>query len=234
MSQFIRIALAIGAASLAAACNTASPDRVSGPWGVGFVSDNGPRYSEPWNSGPLVIVEPEQFIDAGGVDPIFRDVTPDPYRVGVTFPSDPQPQPMPPPYQQDLPPPDGGDMEQGATIPVAPSEPAVPRSNPTPAPAAPQQAVAPTASGFAGTWTAIDATGKRCKILLSSSTAVDRYRASASGCSAGELGSINMWNYSNGAVTLYARDKTVARLSGRRDHLTGNLAGTKGAVDLTR
>lgn len=240
MVQYSRLACLTGAVLALAGCQTNQPQQVSGPWGTGFVSTSGPRYSDPWNNGPLILVEPDQFIDAGGFEPTVRNVTPAAYRANVSLPPDHLPPTqnygaVPVTTLETAPMPVG----QGAGVIVAaptgagPSAPA-PRTR---APGVTKGGVDPgaprNAGSFTGSWTAIDATGRQCKIQLSSSSVVDRYRASAGGC-AGELKNVNSWGYDGAAVTLFSRDRTVARLSGQPVQLTGAIAGSGTAIDLTR
>lgn len=244
MKNFSRLVVLVGTAAALSGCNTTGPTQVSGPWGVGYISETGPRYSSPWNAGPLVIVDQQEFIDAGAIDPVFRDVTPRPYRVGVDLPPEP---PLPvysgdkvvsaeapaaPPYTDDSPPqgqflPTGGSRQPQSLGGSTAAIPQPPRSTPVAPPS-------PTRTSFSGSWTAIDNTGARCKIQLTSNNAVDLYRATTNGCSSPELRSVNLWDYKSGIVTLYARDKVVARLNGRSDHLTGSTSDRKISIDMTR
>ncbi|KRE09756.1 hypothetical protein ASE63_04315 [Bosea sp. Root381] len=67
--------------------------------------------------------------------------------------------------------------------------------------------------GVIGSWTAREATGGSCRVQLSSSPALDLYRANASGCSNRDLQKVTAWDYRNGEVYLYQQGGTVvARL----------------------
>lgn len=64
--------------------------------------------------------------------------------------------------------------------------------------------------GVIGNWTAREATGSSCRVQLSSSPALDLYRANASGCSNRDLQKVTAWDYRNGEVYLYQQGGTVA------------------------
>lgn len=67
--------------------------------------------------------------------------------------------------------------------------------------------------GIIGNWTAKEATGGSCKVQLSSSPALDLYRANAAGCANRDLQKVNAWDYRDGEVYLYQQGGTVvARL----------------------
>jgi hypothetical protein len=64
--------------------------------------------------------------------------------------------------------------------------------------------------GVIGSWTAREATGGNCRVQLSSSPALDLYRANASGCSNRELARVTAWDYRDGEVYLYQPGGSVA------------------------
>ncbi len=64
--------------------------------------------------------------------------------------------------------------------------------------------------GVIGGWTAREATGGSCRVQLSSSPALDLYRASSSGCANRDLQKITAWDYRDGEVYLYQSGGTVA------------------------
>ena len=64
--------------------------------------------------------------------------------------------------------------------------------------------------GVIGGWTAREATGGSCRVQLSSSPALDLYRASAAGCANRDLQKITAWDYRDGEVFLYQPGGTVA------------------------
>lgn len=67
--------------------------------------------------------------------------------------------------------------------------------------------------GVIGSWTAKEATGSSCKVQLSSSPALDLYRANAAGCANRDLQKVTAWDYRDGEVYLYQQGGTVvARL----------------------
>ncbi len=144
-------------------------------------------------------------------------------------------QPLPPPpgasQAQPVSPPAAGGTAPDATQPDPLFQPPDPT---TPLPA-PRQIETPTLSGGArevavlggtersggrgqvtgrsdviGSWTAREATGGTCRVLLSSSPALDLYRANASGCSNRELSRVTAWDYRDGEVYLYQPGGSVA------------------------
>ncbi|PZN94686.1 MAG: hypothetical protein DCF30_19950 [Hyphomicrobiales bacterium] len=67
--------------------------------------------------------------------------------------------------------------------------------------------------GVIGNWTAKEATGSSCRVQLSSSPALDLYRANAAGCANRDLQKVTAWDYRDGEVYLYQQGGTVvARL----------------------
>ncbi|WP_134500413.1 AprI/Inh family metalloprotease inhibitor [Microvirga pakistanensis] len=135
-------------------------------------------------------------------------------------------QPLPPiggapaPLGSELTPPPGTDV---AGLPPAAA----------PAPIAPAAPASRTA--MIGNWTVREASGKSCRIQLSSSPALDLYRASASGCSNQDLSRVNAWDYRDGEVYLYQTGGAVAaRLRGSSSSLAGVLAKSGAPLSLAR
>ena len=90
-------------------------------------------------------------------------------------------------------------------------------------------------SGLVGTWNARDATGASCRLQLSSSPALDLYRASASGCSNKDLARVTAWDYREGEVYLYQPGGAVAaRLRSAGSGMEGALAKSGAPLALTR
>jgi hypothetical protein len=86
-----------------------------------------------------------------------------------------------------------------------------------------------------GAWTAKDATGGTCRVQLSSSPALDLYRASASACANKDLGRVTAWDYRDGEVYLYQQGGAVAaRLRGGSSGLEGVLAKSGAPLALSR
>lgn len=86
-----------------------------------------------------------------------------------------------------------------------------------------------------GNWSARDASGKSCRIQLSSTPALDLYRASASGCSNQDLSKVNAWDFRDGEVYLYQTGGSVAaRLRGSSSGLSGVLAKSGAPLSLSR
>jgi hypothetical protein len=132
---------------------------------------------------------------------------------------------------QPLPPLDGGPVESAPVQQTAPMDVA----------ALPQQPVAPVAvapsgrSAVVGAWKAQDASGASCRVQLSSSPALDLYRASASGCANGDLAKVTAWDYRDGEVYLYQPGGAVAaRLRTAGGSLNGVLAKSGAPLTLAR
>ena len=86
-----------------------------------------------------------------------------------------------------------------------------------------------------GNWNVQNAAGGSCRIQLSSSPALDLYRASASGCTNQDLSKVNAWDYRDGEVYLYQTGGAVAaRLSSSGGGLSGALAKSGAPLTLTR
>ncbi len=76
--------------------------------------------------------------------------------------------------------------------------------------AGPSRGTVSSRDGVIGGWTAREATGGSCKVQLSSTPALDLYRASASGCANRDLQKITAWDYRDGEVYLYQPGGSVA------------------------
>lgn len=113
-----------------------------------------------------------------------------------------------------------------AGLPPAPPPPTVAAPAPTPAPS--------SRTAMVGNWSA-QTSGGSCRIQLSSSPALDLYRASASGCSNQDLSKVNAWDYRDGEVYLYQTGGAVAaRLRGSSASLSGVLAKSGAPLTLAR
>jgi hypothetical protein len=133
-------------------------------------------------------------------------------------------EPLPPPSYP------GGAPAQVAGVPgeptqVTPLPPTIPGGSPQPAqgqavaslppsapPAPPSQPVVRSSSASVGTWTARDATGATCRVTLSSASALDLNKASASGCANRDLQRVNAWKQEGGEIYLYSAGAVVARV----------------------
>ncbi|MFC0284424.1 AprI/Inh family metalloprotease inhibitor [Camelimonas abortus] len=104
-----------------------------------------------------------------------------------------------------------------------------PQAAPT-TPAAPPPA---TRSSAVGRWTAKEAAGS-CSVTLSSTPALDLYRASTSGCSSKDLQSVNAWEFRDGEIYLYARGGVVARLRDAGGQFNGVLAKSGAPLTLSK
>ena len=124
-------------------------------------------------------------------------------------------------------PPLAGGEPGGEPPPVAPG----PVAGLTPPPV---QAAPSGRSAYVGGWTAREASGS-CRIQLSSTPALDLYKASAAGCANKDLGRVTGWDYRDGEVYLYQPGGAVAaRLRVAGGGLEGVIAKSGAPLTLTR
>jgi hypothetical protein len=149
-------------------------------------------------------------------------------------------EPLPPPggYGVANPgyPPPGGAGPIVADVPTMPSAPApVELLRPTVEPPRQQIAVAsPSRSAVVGGWTAREASGS-CRLQLSSTPALDLYKASASGCVNRDLARVTAWDFRDGEVFLYQPGGAVAaRLRPSGGAMDGVLAKSGAPLALSR
>jgi protease inhibitor Inh len=161
-------------------------------------------------AAPIIEAPPVEAVPSGPIE-----AAPLPPLAGAPAPSDP----MAPGGSTDI-----------AGLPPAPPPPAIGAPAPAPAPA-------PTPSSrtaMVGNWS-VQTSGGSCRVQLSSSPALDLYRASASGCSNQDLSKVNAWDYRDGEVYLYQTGGAVtARLRGSSSSLSGVLAKSGAPLTLTR
>jgi hypothetical protein len=112
-------------------------------------------------------------------------------------------------------------LPPGSQQPMTPIRPAVP---------------APSGrSALVGGWTAREASGATCRVQLSSSPALDLYRASSSGCGNKDLSKITAWDYRDGEVFLYQPGGSVAaRLRGGPGSQSGVLTKSGAPLSLSK
>jgi hypothetical protein len=124
----------------------------------------------------------------------------------------------------------GDIMAPGTTdIAALPPSAAAPTLAPTPTPSPGGR------SSLVGGWTARDAAGTSCRVNLSSSPALDLYRASSSGCANADLSRVTAWDYRDGEVYLYQPGGNVAaRLRTGGGGLSGVLAKSGAPLSLAR
>ena len=90
-------------------------------------------------------------------------------------------------------------------------------------------------SSVVGSWDARDATGANCKVTLSSTPALDLYRATATGCPNKDLARVSAWDFRDGEVYLYQPGGSVAaRLRQGGGGLEGALTKSGAALALNR
>jgi hypothetical protein len=218
----LRLAMVIGAGGLMAAC--AGTSRFDGLTS-GSARTQAPASAPAYQSPPPVTSLPS----AGSV---------------ATAPVESQP--LPPPVYP-------GSQPQPATVPSLPGQTAgtdVPRIDPSQATQPPQigssagtqvatlggrQGAAPVTNrdGVIGGWTAREANGSTCRVTLSSSPALDLYRASASACANKELQKVTGWDYRDGEVYLYQPGGAVAARMRVNDRASLSGAVTRSGAGLT-
>lgn len=99
-------------------------------------------------------------------------------------------------------------------------------------PSAPQ---ATNRFSLVGGWTAKDATGASCRVVLSSTPTLDLYRASTSGCTNKDLAAVSAWDYRNGEIYLYQSGGTMAaRLRGEASNVSGALTKSGAPISMSR
>lgn len=119
-----------------------------------------------------------------------------------------------------------------ADVPVMPGSPGPIETLGSAAPVAPAGA---SRSGTVGGYTARDATGSTCRVSLSSTPALDLYRASATGCANKDLAKVTSWDFKDGEVYLYQPGGSVAaRLRGAGGQLSGVVTKSGAPLTLTR
>ncbi|MEE1656770.1 AprI/Inh family metalloprotease inhibitor [Microvirga sp. CF3062] len=161
------------------------------------------------NAAPIVEAPPVEAVPSGPVE-----ATPLPPVAGAPLATDPM-----------APPAGGTDI---AGLPPAPPPPTVAVLTPTAAPAPSSR------TAMVGNWSA-QTSGGSCRIQLSSSPALDLYRASATGCSNQDLSRVNAWDYRDGEVYLYQTGGAVAaRLRGSSASLSGVLSKSGAPLSLAR
>jgi hypothetical protein len=155
---------------------------------------------------PITEVPPVEAVPSGPIE-----AAPLPPLAGAPAPSDP------------MAPAGGTDI---AGLPPAPPPPTIAAPAPAPAPS--------SRTAMVGNWS-VQTSGGNCRLQLSSSPALDLYRASASGCSNQDLSKVNAWDYRDGEVYLYQTGGAVtARLRGSSSSLSGVLAKSGAPLSLTR
>jgi hypothetical protein len=128
-------------------------------------------------------------------------------------------------------PPIGGQALPPVAATPGPSDPVIASLPPAaaPAPAAPA-----SRTSLVGAWTA-QITGSACRVQLSSSPALDLYRASSTGCANQDLSRINAWDFRDGEVYLYQTGGAVAaRLRGSSGSMSGALTKSGAPITLVR
>lgn len=93
----------------------------------------------------------------------------------------------------------------------------------------------PSRTNFVGSWRATESGGSSCRVTLSSSPALDLYRASTSGCSNEAISQVNSWDLRGNEVYLYQQGGAVAaRLQATPGSMSGVLAKSGAPVTMSR
>jgi hypothetical protein len=150
----------------------------------------------------------------------------------------------PPPMPEPVEPVPSGPVYSEPLPPLAGESPPPPPDYGTPAPGgvaalpSPPPAAAPprpSRSALVGGWTAREASGGTCRVQLSSTPALDLYKASTSGCTNRDLARISAWEFRDSEVYLYQPGGAVAaRLRGGSGSLEGVLAKSGAPLRMTR
>ncbi len=118
--------------------------------------------------------------------------------------------------------------QASAAAPTVIAEPVAP-------PAPPPPVITSGRASVVGSWDARDATGANCKVTLSSTPALDLYRATATGCANKDLARVSAWDFRDGEVYLYQQGGSVAaRLRQGGGGLEGALTKSGAALALNR
>lgn len=147
----------------------------------------------------------------------------------LAAPVDSTPQLAQPSVNTTVSPPDAS-LEPVRTAKVEP-----PRTPARPA-AEPENRSAPTRTSVVGNWSATEASGTSCKLVLSSSPKLDLYNAGTSGCQNKDLQKITAWELRDDEVYLYESGGAVAaRLkSSGNGRFNGALSKTGAPVTLSK
>lgn len=198
-----------------------------------------------------------RFTDFGGASPRTAAATrPTPLQPVPLPPV--QSAPLPPVQSQALPPPAGGLPPIGSTLPIETPDGGTPRSpravtqepiDPEPEPLSPrsvppqvaarQEPVVrsgpPSRTSVTGNWTAREAAGSSCRVVLTSVPTLDLYRASTSGCQSRELQRVNAWELRGEEVYLYEPGGGVAaRLKQAGRGFEGSSSRTGAPITLSK
>jgi Protease inhibitor Inh len=197
-----------------------------------------------------------RFSDFGGEPQRVAAARPAPLQPAPLPPV--QSAPLPPVQSQSLPPPSAGLPPIGSSVPIETPDGGTPRSgrpaaqqpiDPQPQPAEPaprQPQVAartepapasgpPSRTAVTGNWTAREAAGGSCRVVLTSVATLDLYRASTTGCQSRELQRVNAWELRGDEVYLYEPGGGVtARLKQSGRNFEGAAARTGAPITLSK
>lgn len=195
-----------------------------------------PSYSQPLPPAPAINSAPvtsEPLPPPGGYP-----AAPPPATAGGALPPPQDPYYTPAPGMPPGQPPLAG--QPGTPPATAPSAPVaaggqVAGLGPAPTASPPASSRPSGRDGLIGGWTAREATGGTCRVVLSSTPTLDLYRASASGCANRDLQKISAWDYRDGEVYLYQQGGTVAaRLRSSGGGLDGAVTKSGASLSMSR
>jgi hypothetical protein len=195
-----------GLAALAAALGGCSSSRLGDGIGARAATRPAPTYSAPLE--PVAPAAPSGAVSSAPLAPPPGAAAAPDDAFGAGIAAGPiVAEPAPPPVQQ---------QASIAPPPIAP-----------PAPSG--------RSSVVGGWNAREASGASCRVQLSSSPALDLYKASATGCANRDLARVTAWDYREGEVYLYQPGGTVAaRLRSGGGGLEGVIAKSGAPLTLQR
>lgn len=88
---------------------------------------------------------------------------------------------------------------------------------------------------YAGSWTAINSTGRSCRTTLSMAKAGDARRASTSGCAGDGMSQVSAWDLRGDTIVLFGSGSVpVARFAAAPRAMSGTLANSGDPVTLSR
>lgn len=205
----------------------AGSQRFSGPVA------SAPSYSQPLPAAPAISSAP---VTSEPLPPPGGYPAAPPQSAGGALPPPQDPYYTPAPGMPSAQPPLAG--QPGVSPPPATPAPGsnqVAGLGPGPSASPPSSSRPAGRDGMIGGWTAWEATGGTCRVVLSSTPTLDLYRASTSGCANRDLQKISAWDYRDGEVYLYQQGGTVAaRLRSSGGSLDGAVTKSGASLSLNR
>lgn len=226
LADTVRLTKAVALLPLLALTACAGSQRFTGPVA------SAPSYSQPLPSSPAISSSPvtsEPLPPPGG----YPAAPPATASGGLPPPQDPYFSPNPGMPQGQSAPPLAGQISPAPGTSAPPPAAGTQVAGLGPAPATTPRPA--SRDGMIGSWTAKEATGGTCRVVLSSTPTLDLYRASASGCANRDLQKVSAWDYRDGEVYLYQQGGTVAaRLRSSGSSLDGAVTKSGASLSLNR